>query len=161
MRYYHDVYEINGSHYAVPDTFEDLDQDGYPILPISDGRMMVPDNFIELDNRYDIACRQVALRAYRDEWELRCVVLDDERIQLGNKVWLVVTDAEADDHVNAILEDFITENLNDAFRSYFNEKEWKEHMVTRNGRGYWLSRYDNLEGRQETVPNTYFLYRQR
>lgn len=150
-------------------TFEDDPDPGYYAVPITvpldaDGElklgMLAPLGFVHLDEDFDIACRILALRLFRDEWEHGAFVYRETEVTMGrHKTWLVLTDSEADHAFDKASRQRIDdENIPSWVRI---DEEATMNALRSDGRGYALSSYDNIENSIDTDNGTYFIYRQR
>ena len=80
----------------------------------------------------------------------------------GKEEYLVLTDEEADEKWDEILDSYIDECLEipDNMRQYFNEEKWKDDAKM-DGRGNAIANYDGNERRErdEDTGEVYYIYR--
>lgn len=76
--------------------------------------------------------------------------------------YLVLTDAEADEHLDEYLENLIDDvvlaELDEALHNYFDRDAFKRDAEY-DGRGHYLSSYDGCEEEAEVDGTTYYIYR--
>lgn len=163
MDYFHRVFEIDG-YYAVPISctkFVNPKFDYTLKLDEDDNVIVVPDDFVYLDDDYEQACRHLALRIHRDEWEHLITEYQQTELGVGNKVWLVLTGTEAGAAADRVLEQRVDDmNWPPGTKSYFDEEGWKDAALE-DGRGPVLSSYDNLEVAIQVEDQMLYLYRQK
>jgi hypothetical protein len=160
VSYYPDVFAVGDECYAIPKTFTTFnDVDHEPVLEQIHGRHVIPQSFLHLGDDYETSCRILALRMHRDDWITPVSAYRETELTLGNKVFLVLTEYEADTKLDKELERLSDDLPLEGLRHYFNEAAWKADCA-RDGRGRYLSSYDHLEQRQEVVAGTYLIYRQ-
>jgi len=86
----------------------------------------------------------------------------DNTYEYCGEEYLVLTDSEADDEWDSVLDNYIDEiimpEIPDHLQSYFDEGEWKRDARC-DGRGHALSTYDGCEYAEEVNDTTYYIYR--
>ena len=77
-----------------------------------------------------------------------------------NEDYLVLTDSEADNMEDSLLDNYIDECLEipDNIRPYFDEEKWKRD-ARMDGRGHIISSYDGCEYEETVEGTTYYIYR--
>ena len=87
---------------------------------------------------------------------------DENIFEYGNEEYLVVTDDEADDLreeiLDSYLEEFIYPELPENLSNYFDDEAWKRD-ARYDGRGQSLSSYDGHESYETVKDETYYIYR--
>lgn len=82
--------------------------------------------------------------------------------EYGKEEYLVLTDEEADEKWDEMLDSYIDDCLEipDNVRKYFNEDKWKDD-ARMDGRGHAISSYDGNETREydEDTGDVYYIYR--
>ena len=94
-------------------------------------------------------------------------LLEESRKQIKDGGYTIYGDDEADDEWGNVLNNYIGEQIypeiiktSPTLYNYFDEVAWK-YDARRNGRGYYLSKYNGNEYEQTVNGTTYYIYRQR
>ena len=84
----------------------------------------------------------------------------DNMLSYYNADYYVLTDEEADDMEDRLLDNYIDECLEipDDIRPYFDEEKWKSD-ARMDGRGHIISTYDGCEYEETVEGTTYYIYR--
>lgn len=87
---------------------------------------------------------------------------DQNRFEIGEQEYLVLTDSEADEAWEESLDNYIDEcilpELAEPYRQYFDSEGWKED-ASMDGRGHSLNHYDGSEYDQTVNGTDYYIYR--
>ena len=91
------------------------------------------------------------------------VEVDGDRVTVGRREYLVLTDSEADaawdSELERYIEDCILPEIPEMYRGYFDEDKWKADARV-DGRGHSLAGYDGEECEARINGTDYFIYRQ-
>lgn len=155
--YYRTAFEVDGSFYAAPKSFNAFDTEQAPFLAGGG----VPINWVELDSDEDeeAAHRVLALRLYLDDWQTPITSYKETELTVGEVSWLVMNDIEAD----AALETELNHQVDDVLefpshlQTYFDEEKWKDD-ARELGRGAWLSRNCASERKVDTDSYTFYIF---
>ena len=84
----------------------------------------------------------------------------DNMFSYYNADYYVLTDSEADDMEDQLLDNYIDECLEipNGIRPYFDEEKWKSD-ARMDGRGHTISSYDGCEYEETVEGTTYYIYR--
>lgn len=88
--------------------------------------------------------------------------LVDGSYQTDHGDFLVLTDSEAEDELEAqldsILEEVVLPEVPENLRNYIDEEAWKRDARF-DGRGHYLSPYDGVEHEQQVGDQWFYIYR--
>lgn len=164
MSYRAKVYDIDGDYYAIPDDFKNFDDKGDLILERDEeGDIVIPDEFVALDSTdFEDAERELAVRLHDGIFDGYTVVdVTNNRVYVGRRSWLVLTDDEAEREFDDAVENYIDDVLDcpERLRPYIDHQKFKEDLRI-DGRELLLSNFDGREHEEEIDNTTYYLYRQ-
>lgn len=116
---------------------------------------------IELSNNLDIARRTLALRRHRDEWLHEAWIDNEDKIiSMGNKAWLVVTEAEAETKMELAMRKRLRKAVPAPYVEFIDMERYMDY-ARKLGRGQALAPFDHLEVVVTTRSGGYFIYRQK
>lgn len=89
--------------------------------------------------------------------------IDTDTVHINGEDIYVLTDSEADDLADEMLDSYIDECILDQiperYRYYFDSEKFKEDVINTDGRAQQLSAYDGNEYEYDINDTAYYIYR--